>query len=75
MRYRCKKELWLPDCDGNGFTIENKYTQIKDGTTWVESEDKWRCVGGEVRLENEQEESWWLEIPREMLEEHFDLIK
>lgn len=75
MECRCKKEWYCPMCDGDGFTIENEYELIKEGSIWNIDEDKWRCIGGEVRLLNKEEPLWWMEISKETFEEHFELIK
>lgn len=74
MKYRCKKTLFVTLYDGDGFTTED-YDEIKEGTTWIEDEDKWRCIGGEVRLLREGCSIQWLETSKKTLEDHFELIK
>ena len=71
-RAKCKKGLSVEKCDGDGFTIPNKYVSIKEGTVWDINEDKYRIVGGEVKLTNGK--LGWLEISKEHFEEHFEPI-
>ena len=70
--YECIKGFLIEVCDEDGFTIENEYMDIDKGTIWYIPEDKdYRFIDGEVRLENDTE---WIEITKEHLEEYFKLI-
>lgn len=71
--YKCIKGFSLEKCDGDGFTIENDYTTIEEGSIWHLPEDEnYRLIGGEIRLEND--EYGWIEISKETLEEHFKIV-
>ena len=73
--YKCIKGFSIDVCDGDGFTIENEYINVDEGTIWDVPEDKdYRLIGGEVRLENDN--LGWIEISKEHLEEYFmEIIK
>lgn len=71
--YKCIKGFSLEKCDDNGSTIDGEYTTVEEGSIWHIPEDaKYRFIGGDVRLENDESE--WIEISEETLEEHFQEI-
>ncbi|GKU80157.1 hypothetical protein [Paenibacillus sp. L3-i20] len=65
-RYECVKGFSIDRCDGDGFTVEEGGVLIELGGIWVDQEEDYRLVGGEVRLEIE-DESLWIEIPSDMI--------
>jgi len=72
--YKCIKAFYVPMCDDNGFTLENKKFFIEKGTTWnLPEDDNYRFVGGEIRLESNS--GWWVEISKEDFNEFFELVK
>lgn len=71
--YKCKKGFALEKCDGDGFTLENEYVTIEEGSNWFIPEDKdYRFIGGEIRLEDE--DGAWIEICNDTLKEHFEKV-
>ena len=68
--YICVKELCLETYDDDGFRVENEFAFVDVGEVFQESEERFRCVGGQdsIRLENDEQ---WLEISVETLTEHF----
>jgi hypothetical protein len=72
--YKCIKGFSIERCDDDGFTIENEYEVIEEGTIWYVPEDEdYRFIGGEVRLESS--ELGWIEITFEHLKEYFELLE
>lgn len=69
---QCIKGFSLEKCDDDGFTIENEYLIVEENTVWNISDDDYRVIGGEVRLENE--DGTWLEISSETFEDCFEEI-
>ncbi|MGL4108344.1 hypothetical protein [Clostridium sp. LP20] len=68
--YKCIKGFLIEVCDGDGFTVEDEYIEIENGSIWFTPEDKdYRFIGGEIRLESNDVE--WIEITKEHLEEYF----
>lgn len=76
MRYKCIKEMCLPECDGDGFEIPNEYEFVKGGSVW-ERNDRENLIGGDVHLDSLDNNSdfEWIEISFEDLEENFVLIE
>ncbi|ABR46629.1 hypothetical protein Amet_4381 [Alkaliphilus metalliredigens QYMF] len=72
IKMKCIKGFSLEMSDDNGFTIENEYTAIEEGTIWNIQKDSFRVVGGEIRLTND--ELGWLELSQETLEENFETV-
>lgn len=71
--YKCIKGFSLEKCGENGETLEGEYLPVEEGTVWCVPEDEdYRFIGGEIRLEND--DLGWLEISKEMLEEHFKKV-
>lgn len=74
-KYECIKSFSIPQCDGDGFHLEDEegFTVeniIEKQTVWGVPEDAdYRLVGGEVRLENDK--LGWIEISKETLQECF----
>lgn len=74
MKYKCIKGVTLEQIDDDGFSIENEYMNIDEGTIWfIPEHDSYRFIDGEVRLENDDAE--WIEICEETLKEHFIKLK
>ncbi len=69
---KCKKTMAIEMCDGDGFSIPNKYLTIKEGTIWNIYDSKARIVGGEIRLTSDK--YGWIEISKESFKEHFDKL-
>lgn len=74
-KVKCIKTFLIEKCDDEGFTIENKYLTVEEGQIWSIDEDK-NFIGGEVRLiRSTNKNHTWLEIPKEMFEENFIVVK
>lgn len=72
--YKCTKGFSLEMCDDDGFIIDNKYLDIEKDSVWCVPEDEdFRVIGGEIRLTDS--EGCWIEISKETLEEHFEIIE
>ena len=72
--YKCIKGFAIEMCDDNGANIEGEYSTVEEGTIWDLPEDaEYRFIGGEVRLENN--DLGWIEITKENLEEHFEVVE
>ena len=71
--YKCVEGFLIERCDDDGCTIENTYEEIKSGSIWFtpEGDKNYRFVGGEIRLESENQ---WIEITKEHLERYFKEI-
>ena len=72
MEYKCIDELRIEMVDDDGFFTE-KYITIKVGSIWTKSDEIYRFIGGEMRLESEK--NGWLEITECDLVEYFEEIK
>lgn len=74
--YECIKGFSIEECDGDGFTLENQYVDIKKGSKWeCDTEDNFRVVDGEIRLISLAEKDCiWLELTQEHLQEYFKEI-
>lgn len=75
-KYECIKELHV-DCYDDDVHYEEKESYIEVGSIWVieDEEDKFRMLGGEIRLIKPGENEYsWLEISKDILEEHFKLV-
>ena len=71
--YKCIKGFSLETCDGDGFTVEEEYQTIEEGSIWNLPEDKdYRLIGGEVRLESDN--LGWIEMAEEDLKLHFEEV-
>lgn len=71
-KYVCIIGFSIDGCDGDGFTIEESGVLVVKGTEWVDNEEDYRLVGGEVRLENE--DGTWIEIANSDISEKFKEI-
>lgn len=71
-KVKCVKGFFIDKCDDDGCSIENEYIDIKEGVIFEVQEDNFRFIGGEIRLENENLE--WIEISKETLKNHFEVI-
>ncbi|EQB4340918.1 hypothetical protein ACYJ2U_001637 [Clostridium botulinum] len=72
-QYQCIKGFSVEKCDDDGFTIEGEYTTIEEGSIWnIPEDEKYRLIGGEVRLESN--EFGWIEMTKETLMEFFKEI-
>ncbi|HBC97992.1 MAG TPA: hypothetical protein DC034_14520 [Clostridium sp.] len=71
--YKCTKGFSIEKCDDDGFTIENEYVEIKEGSIWeIPEDDDFRLVGGEIRLEEIKEDCVnWLEITENDFKKYF----
>jgi len=66
---RCIKEFVVSLYDADGFETGD-IKKIEKDTTWYLPEDiNYRFLGGEVRLESD--ENGWIEIPWNEFKEHF----
>lgn len=73
LNYICKESFSVQVCDGDGFSIENKYRTTKVGTIWRNLEDGYRICGGEIRLVLVDDRKLdWMEISKEHLEQYFE---
>lgn len=72
MRYKCVKELCIPQCDGDGFEIPNKYGYVEPESVWEEDKTASIC-GGEIHLEcvSGSDDFGWIEISKTTLAEAF----
>lgn len=70
--YRCKKDMCVPACDDDGFTLDNECEIVVVGEVISKSEEAYRFVGAadSIRLESGLR---WLEITPESFEECFEL--
>lgn len=66
--YICKKELMLETFDDNGFDT-GEYLAIEVGEIYQRTDEEYRLIGGEVRLDNKRR---WVEISEETLAEFFE---
>lgn len=73
MKYKCITEFQIELVDDDGFSTE-KYETIQKDSLWIKSDDDYRFIGGEVRLEKEEDDTIWIEIPESSLKEDFELI-
>lgn len=75
MKYKCRKEMCLPRCDGDGFEIPNEYEFVKVGSIW-ERYDRRNLIGGDVHLDSLDDDSdfGWIEMSFEELRENFVLV-
>lgn len=69
--YICKEEFTLEMFDGDGFDT-GEIGIIERGETFQRSEDDFRCIGGEVRLDNFRR---WIEISEEHLAMYFEEVE
>lgn len=71
--YRCIKSFAVSMTDDNGFILENKDLVIPAESIWnLPENENYRFIGGDVRLESDG--FGWIEIPQEMVAEHFDEV-
>ncbi|GCD13180.1 hypothetical protein [Clostridium tagluense] len=71
--YRCIKGFSLEKCDDNGFTIEEEYETVEQGSIWhIPEDENYRFISGEIRLESD--DLSWVEITKEHLEEYFEIV-
>lgn len=68
MKYKCIKEMYLPICDGDGFSFDNDYGYIPVNSIW-DIDDVINVIGGEVHLEavSGVDDYNWIEITKEDL--------
>lgn len=71
-KFKCVKSFSIQNCDDDGFSIENSYTNIEKDSIWEQDTSSFRMVGANdsIRLENEQ--GAWLEITQETLSTNFE---
>lgn len=73
--YICTKDFFIESCDAYGFVIDGEYMDIEKGSIWHIPEDRdFRCIGGEVRLEADEDHRVWIEISKDTLNESFKLL-
>ena len=72
MKFKCIKGFALEKCDADGFIIENEYVIIEEESIW-ETED----VDADfiILYRVDSNESFWLEIPKDLLDEEFEQLK
>lgn len=68
----CINGFAVEKCDDNGFTIENEYFTVEDNSIWNIETDKYRFIGGEIRLTNSDGE--WLELSKDHFESDFKIL-
>jgi hypothetical protein len=73
MKYRCVNAFYIELVDGDGFST-GEYDTVEKGSIWVKNEEDYRFIGGEVRLEKEDDECDWLEISESSLREDFEEV-
>lgn len=87
--YKAIKELVIEMRDGDGFTeygesdsegyASTKEAVVPVGSIWEMDEDrKWRMCGGEFHLTaiaGEADDLGWIEIDKEILDEHFEEVE
>ena len=61
----CINGFAIEMCDDDGFTLENEYFTVEDNSIWNIETDKYRFIGGEIRLTNSDGE--WLEQAKTIL--------
>ncbi|MEK5415118.1 hypothetical protein [Paenibacillus sp. FSL L8-0708] len=71
-KYECTDSFSIDKCDGDGFTIEESGVFIDRGSKWLDCEEDYRLLGGEIRLENE--DGTWIELSKEDVSERFKEI-
>lgn len=73
--YKCVEGFLIEKCDDNGFSMENKHEEITKDSIWFtpEEDEKYRFIGGEVRLES-ADSLQWIELTKEHLERYFKEI-
>lgn len=71
-KFECVKGFAIDRCDGDGFTEEECGFAVEVGSVWYDDEEDFRLVGGEVRLETEDDT--WIEIAEEDLVAYFKEI-
>ena len=75
IKYKCIKSFCVPKCDDEGFQTGEEIIIEKD-TVWKQTNDPYRLVGGEVKLEiHDDKRLDWLEISESTLGECFKVIK
>lgn len=74
--YKCVKELQVECYDDDGHFTEET-TTIEVGSVWIDEEDDFRMIDGEIHLIKKIDEKMcnWLEICNETLSECFEYIK
>lgn len=72
-KYKCIQGFTVDKCDGDGFTIEECGISVEVGTVWYDYEEEYRFIGGEIRLENEDET--WIEIPGDNVNAWFEEVQ
>lgn len=73
-KYKCIQEFYIEIYDDYGASTD-KYMTIDKESIWYES-NACKFIGGEVRLENYENNSkfTWIEISKESLERYFKLL-
>lgn len=72
MNYKCINAFSVDKCDDDGFTIENEHFSVPKDSVWTVSEDTFRCIDGEIRLDNDK--YGWLEMSSKHLVKDFEPI-
>lgn len=71
MKYKCLKTFYLEKVNGDGFTLDDEYLTVPEGSIWqLPEEVDYRFLGGEVRLESDV--IGWIEITEENFQEFFE---
>jgi hypothetical protein len=77
VEYKCKKTLYLEQCDDDGRLTDKQFAVVK-GSCWQEdTEYKYRICGGPdtVRLDRiAPKKKGWIEITKDMLEQYFERL-
>ncbi|EJT6559995.1 TPA: hypothetical protein K8N36_003211 [Clostridium perfringens] len=75
MKYKCIKSFFVDKVDDEGFW-EEQSIEIKENSVWEADESNFRCIGADIRLIEDVEGYFnWLELPKERLENNFELIQ
>lgn len=73
---KCKKGFLIEKCDDDGSIIPNKYYTINEGEIWsIDNDESNKFLDGEIRLTKDIKRGCsWMEIPKEMFKENFEVI-
>lgn len=74
--YRCKKLFCVDKYDDDGFLIENESMVIEEGKIYELNESRHMMIGGKEHMHLDAiDDGSWLEITKDYLEEHFELLE
>lgn len=71
-KYRCTEKFYVDSYDGNGFILNEDGVSVDKGSIWIDREEDYRFVGGQVRLDRANGE--WLELSKETVDKNFKEI-